>query len=65
MSHPTLTLAHPAARPARIGGRYSRGSFIRYELLTTDLDAAADFYAKVIGWGTRDSSFGPVGPRHS
>ncbi len=31
------------------------GSFIWYELLTTDPDAAADFYGKVVGWNTRDS----------
>lgn len=29
-----------------------RGRFVWYELLTTDVDAAVDFYAGVIGWGT-------------
>ena len=29
--------------------------FIWYELLTSDPDAAADFYGKVIGWQTQDS----------
>ena len=26
------------------------GSFIWYELMTTDADAAASFYGRVIGW---------------
>lgn len=30
------------------------GSFIWYELLTKDPDAAKDFYSKVIGWGTQE-----------
>ncbi len=29
-----------------------KGRFVWYELLTTDPDAATDFYTKVIGWGT-------------
>ncbi len=31
------------------------GDHIWYELLTTDPDAAADFYTKVVGWKVRDS----------
>lgn len=31
------------------------GSFIWYELLTSDLDAAADFYGDLIGWTAADS----------
>jgi predicted enzyme related to lactoylglutathione lyase len=34
----------------------SHGSFIWYELTTTDLQAAKAFYAGVVGWGTRDAS---------
>jgi len=30
------------------------GRFCWGELLTTDADAAADFYSAVIGWGTRE-----------
>ena len=30
----------------------NRGRFVWYELLTTDSDAARDFYTKVVGWGT-------------
>ena len=30
------------------------GAFIWYELLTSDADAAADFYAKIVGWRARD-----------
>ncbi len=33
----------------------AHGDFIWYELLTSDADAAADFYAKVIGWAAIDS----------
>jgi len=32
------------------------GQFVWYELMTTDMTAAAAFYAKVVGWGTRDAS---------
>ena len=34
----------------------SHGRFVWYELMTTDLKAAAAFYAKVVGWGMRDAS---------
>jgi predicted enzyme related to lactoylglutathione lyase len=34
----------------------SHGSFIWYELTTTDMQAAGAFYAAVVGWGTRDAS---------
>ncbi|MEK6636748.1 MAG: VOC family protein [Pseudomonadota bacterium] len=33
----------------------AHGDFIWYELLTSDADAAADFYGKVIGWSFADS----------
>jgi predicted enzyme related to lactoylglutathione lyase len=29
----------------------NRGRFTWYELLTTDVDAAVDFYEKIVGWG--------------
>jgi predicted enzyme related to lactoylglutathione lyase len=32
------------------------GRFLWYELLTTDVEAAKAFYAKVVGWRTRDVS---------
>jgi uncharacterized protein len=32
-----------------------RGRFIWHELMTTDTDAAADFYSKVVPWKTQDS----------
>ena len=32
------------------------GRFVWYELHTTDVEAAASFYTKVVGWGTRDAS---------
>jgi hypothetical protein len=34
----------------------SRGHFVWYELMTTDMEAAKVFYATVVGWGTRDAS---------
>jgi hypothetical protein len=34
----------------------SRGRFIWYELMTTDVEAAKAFYTKVVGWGARDAS---------
>src|SRR5271170_3426753 len=34
----------------------SHGRFLWYELMTTDMKAATDFYAKVVGWGTEDAS---------
>jgi predicted enzyme related to lactoylglutathione lyase len=34
----------------------SHGRFVWYELMTTDLKAAAAFYAKVVGWSMRDAS---------
>jgi hypothetical protein len=32
------------------------GSFVWYELMTTDTAAAATFYANVVGWGAQDAS---------
>ena len=34
----------------------SHGRFVWYELMTTDMEAAKAFYAKVMGWGARDAS---------
>jgi predicted enzyme related to lactoylglutathione lyase len=34
----------------------SCGRFTWYELLTSDVEAAKDFYTKVVGWSTRDAS---------
>jgi uncharacterized protein len=36
----------------------SHGRFVWYELMTTDSEAAKAFYAKVVGWDTRDASMG-------
>ena len=41
-------------------GRNPHGSFIWYELLTTDPDAAAIFYGNVVGWRTRSAGQGGV-----
>jgi uncharacterized protein len=37
-------------------GRSSLGRFVWYELMTTDMEAAKAFYAKVVGWGIEDAS---------
>jgi predicted enzyme related to lactoylglutathione lyase len=34
----------------------SHGRFVWYELMTTDMEAAAAFYTKVVGWGAQDVS---------
>ena len=31
------------------------GKFVWYDLMTTDVDAAAAFYGKVVGWTSKDS----------
>jgi predicted enzyme related to lactoylglutathione lyase len=46
-------------RPAEtdmVNSHLSHGSFVWYELMTTNLDAAKAFYADVMGWGTQDAS---------
>src|SRR3546814_15063420 len=53
---PMSELADTATKPTGTKpGPNPHGSFIWYELLATDPDAAADFYGKVVGWKTRDS----------
>jgi uncharacterized protein len=37
--------------------------FIWYELMTTDLDAAKEFYRAVVGWGAQD--WGQPGMRYT
>lgn len=44
----------PAAAGSSALGRVE-GRFFWYELLTTDLDAALDFYRRVVGWTSADS----------
>ena len=34
----------------------SHGRFVWYVLMTTDVEAAKEFYTKVVGWGARDAS---------
>jgi len=34
------------------------GSFVWYELITTDMAAAAKFYADVVGWRALDAGSG-------
>lgn len=38
----------------------ARGRFVWYDLMTSDPDAAVDFYGKVIGWGTAPWEGGPL-----
>lgn len=37
----------------------SRGRFVWYDLMTTDVPAATTFYRKVAGWGTQEFDMGP------
>jgi len=37
----------------------SRGRFVWYDLMTTDVPAATAFYTKVAGWGTQEFDTGP------
>ncbi|OQM77311.1 VOC family protein [Manganibacter manganicus] len=39
-------------------------SFFWYELMTTDIDAASDFYAAVVGWKPQDFAGSPGMPRY-
>lgn len=39
-------------------------SFFWYELMTTDLDAASDFYAAIVGWRPQDFPGDPAMPRY-
>ena len=41
----------------------SRGRFVWYELMTTDMESARAFYANVVGWGARGASM--PGPPYS
>lgn len=43
-----------APETARTADTAPQGKFIWYELLTTDPDAAIDFYGKVVGWTAAD-----------
>jgi predicted enzyme related to lactoylglutathione lyase len=45
-----------AAAPA-----VQKGRFVWYDLMTTDVAAATQFYTKVAGWGTQDFDMGPAG----
>ena len=50
MSEMTQTPERPAA-----GARNAHGSFVWYELISPDPDAAARFYGEVVGWQSRDA----------
>lgn len=39
----------------RIGRCNMADGFVWYELMTNDVDKAAAFYSKVVGWNSRDS----------
>lgn len=52
MSEPTAT-ATPISSEAITSNASQRGRFVWYDLMTTDIQAAIDFYTKVVGWGTQ------------
>ena len=55
MSDPNPTLEHRASEASKTQGPNPHGSFIWYELLTSDPGAAADFYGNVVGWKVRSA----------
>ncbi|MBI3073951.1 MAG: VOC family protein [Deltaproteobacteria bacterium] len=42
-------------------GMPATGTFCWYELMTTDLDGATEFYKSLTGWGSKDMDMGPMG----
>lgn len=44
-----------SAGPQPVGPQSVGPQFVWYELMTSDADAAADFYGHVLGWSSRDS----------
>ncbi len=50
---PPMSASAPAPVPS------IRGRFVWYELMTTDVPAAMDFYTKALGWGTQKFD-GPI-----
>src|ERR1044072_8856909 len=48
---PDLATAEPTASAE---GKQGTGKFFWYELMTSDLDAAIDYYTKVVGWTASD-----------
>src|SRR4051794_10115106 len=54
----TITNApHRATQSGRDAMASSQGSFVWYELMTTDAAAAETFYKGVIGWNAHDAGF--------
>jgi uncharacterized protein len=47
--------------PAAPEGPPGRGTFCWDELLTTDVDAAKQFYCSLFGWGSNEMDMGPEG----
>ena len=58
-------LATLAADSAESSSRSQEGDFIWYELMTTDPDAAIDFYSHVVGWTAADFPHPDVGFRYT
>ena len=52
----TRTAAFAASKERNRKVSDSHDRFVWYELMTTDIEAAETFYAKVVGWGARDAS---------
>jgi predicted enzyme related to lactoylglutathione lyase/AcrR family transcriptional regulator len=55
-----MLFAHPRTKEAPMLTTKAKGTFIWYELATSDGKAAAKFYGDVLGWKTQDMS-GPGG----
>jgi predicted enzyme related to lactoylglutathione lyase len=56
-----MTSATAASAEATGSGSTTNGRFVWYDLMTTDVAAATEFYKKIAGWGTMDFDMGPAG----
>jgi len=56
-----MTTGSNVTSDAPTAGTAWRSRFVWYDLLTTDIAAAAAFYTQVVGWGTQEYDMGPGG----
>jgi hypothetical protein len=64
-AHPNFT-THTGGNMETTATRVEQGQFLWHELITSDTDAAIDFYKHVIGWNTQPYDFqGNAGPAYT
>jgi uncharacterized protein len=56
-----MTTTNTASTEPTTPQAITRGRFVWYDLITTDVPAATEFYKKVAGWGTQDFDMGGGG----